>query len=491
MKSALRSLLLVCGVLGLALLASNCGGSGGYGDPPMPPPAPPGPATITLAAPVPQGLSVNRSVNLSADVTAPAGVTRVEFLVDGTVVGSAAAAPYMFAWDTSAVPDGSHTVTARVVDAANNTVTSADVPVTVTNHPTINVTLTPDEVFPRPQSTASGTGQLVFDLSNGAVTGGVNVTGVTATAAHIHDGFAGSSGPVIIPFVQSASDASRWEPATGSVLTADQIADLLNGKLYVNVHSAAYPDGEIRGQIRPDNIRVVFTALSPDQVVPPAAITASGTAATTFDAISGNATVHLNTAGLDDATEAHVHKAAADSNATAALFSLTRDPTVAGHWAAELQPTMPQDRTDFDANNWYVDVHTPAFPNGAIRGQITPNPAPPAPPPAPAVTLSQLQDSIFGPRCSSCHTGTGASLPGSMNLTSAAATFAALVNVPSQEQPQLPRVAPGNPDGSYVVLKIEGAPGITGSRMPLGGPFLSQPEIDQVRAWIAAGAQNN
>jgi hypothetical protein len=109
---------------------------------------------------------------------------------------------------------------------------------------------------------------------------------------------------------------------------------------------------------------------------------------------------------------------------------------------------------------------------------------------APTVTLSQLQTSIFTPKCSGCHTGLGSSLPGVQNLT-AGNTFASIVGVASIEQPALKRVAPGDPDHSYLVQKIEGAAGISGQRMPLGGPFLAQSEIDQVRAWIAQGALNN
>jgi len=65
------------------------------------------------------------------------------------------------------------------------------------------------------------------------------------------------------------------------------------------------------------------------------------------------------------------------------------------------------------------------------------------------------------------------------------------VNVPSIEQPSLKRVAPGDPDHSYLVQKIEGAAGISGARMPFGGPFLAQSDIDLVRTWIAQGALNN
>ncbi|HEV7631990.1 MAG TPA: TIGR03118 family protein [Steroidobacteraceae bacterium] len=104
-----------------------------------------------------------------------------------------------------------------------------------------------------------------------------------------------------------------------------------------------------------------------------------------------------------------------------------------------------------------------------------------------AVTLQQLQDNIFTPKCSSCHTGVGGALPGVMNLTSTAASFAALVNVASIEVPALMRVKPSDPNNSYIVHKLEGTQ-TQGARMPLVGGFLDQPTIDTVRAWIQAGA---
>ena len=154
--------------------------------------------TVTLAAP--PGTTVNRTVALTATPTAAAGVTRVDFLVDGAVIGAATAARYTANWDTSTSADGVHSLTASVTDAANAVATSAPVPVTVNNNPVINLFLTPDEVFPRPTSTATGLGQLTFNLISGAIAGGVSLTGVTATLAHIHQAYAGSNGPVIINF---------------------------------------------------------------------------------------------------------------------------------------------------------------------------------------------------------------------------------------------------------------------------------------------------
>lgn len=110
-----------------------------------------------------------------------------------------------------------------------------------------------------------------------------------------------------------------------------------------------------------------------------------------------------------------------------------------------------------------------------------------------AATLTQIQQTVFTSRCSVCHDGSqpaGGSLPGAMDLRSGN-SFASLVNVASLEQPTVMRVKPGEPENSYLIRKLEGTAGISGGRMPLGGPFLDQATIDQVRSWIASGAQNN
>ena len=66
-----------------------------------------------------------------------------------------------------------------------------------------------------------------------------------ATAAHIHTGRKGVAGPVTVPLCGPCTS-----PVSGTtVLTADQVKDLLAGKDYTNVHTSKNPGGEIRGQI--------------------------------------------------------------------------------------------------------------------------------------------------------------------------------------------------------------------------------------------------
>jgi hypothetical protein len=104
-------------------------------------------------------------------------------------------------------------------------------------------------------------------------------------------------------------------------------------------------------------------------------------------------------------------------------------------------------------------------------------------------TLQSIQDNLFTPTCSNngCHSGpTGNVLPAGMDLTSASASFASLVGVASLQAPAVQRVAPGDPDNSYLIQKLEGT-GMN-ERMPFGGPYLQQGTIDVVRQWITDGA---
>jgi mono/diheme cytochrome c family protein len=108
-------------------------------------------------------------------------------------------------------------------------------------------------------------------------------------------------------------------------------------------------------------------------------------------------------------------------------------------------------------------------------------------------TLSSIQANIFTPKCavSGCHVGTGAPL--GLDFSTRGTSFTNLVGVASQQVPALGRVTSGNPDSSYIVIKLEGSPRMASGteRMPRGGTALSTEEIAAVRQWIQNGAQNN
>jgi hypothetical protein len=114
---------------------------------------------------------------------------------------------------------------------------------------------------------------------------------------------------------------------------------------------------------------------------------------------------------------------------------------------------------------------------------------PVVPPGGNAPTLSSLQSSIFTPKCAvpGCHLDPGAEQ--GMDL-SAGKTWAHTVGVGVTELPGYERVVAGSSADSYLYMKIAADPRIVGVQMPFGG-MLTAGEIEAVRAWIDAGAENN
>jgi hypothetical protein len=98
---------------------------------------------------------------------------------------------------------------------------------------------------PPTDSPATGTAQVDVDTATKEVKWTVQYSGLTgdATAAHIHGPavVGENAGPVV--------DISGKIESGSATLTAAQIADLQAGKMYLNIHSAKFPDGEIRGQL--------------------------------------------------------------------------------------------------------------------------------------------------------------------------------------------------------------------------------------------------
>ncbi|WP_426756127.1 extracellular catalytic domain type 1 short-chain-length polyhydroxyalkanoate depolymerase [Myxococcus sp. Y35] len=90
------------------------------------------PPTVNVTAPA-GGATVSGTVNVTADAADAVGVTRVEFLVNGEVVSTDTQAPYAFAWNSTVVSNGQHTLGARAFDAAGNQATDNDTVVTVSN----------------------------------------------------------------------------------------------------------------------------------------------------------------------------------------------------------------------------------------------------------------------------------------------------------------------------------------------------------------------
>ena len=111
-----------------------------------------------------------------------------------------------------------------------------------------DVALTGANEVPAVVTYATGNASFTVDR-DWTVNGRLTTSGIDATVAHIHEGRQGANGPVIIPLVRSGPN--EWTVAPGTRLTDSQFRSYRAGGLYVNVHSANSPNGEIRGQLTP------------------------------------------------------------------------------------------------------------------------------------------------------------------------------------------------------------------------------------------------
>jgi hypothetical protein len=105
------------------------------------------------------------------------------------------------------------------------------------------------------------------------------------------------------------------------------------------------------------------------------------------------------------------------------------------------------------------------------------------------ISFSRDIQPAFNANCVICHQGAG---PAGLGLDPGL-SYVNLVGKLSSES-KLPRVAPGVPQGSYIVHKLQGTQvgaGGSGARMPYGGTPLPPPQIALIEGWIQEGAPNN
>lgn len=222
-----------------------------------------------------------------------------------------------------------------------------------------HVVLSGAQENPAVTTAAAGTGTFSIDLDSGAVEGSITTFGITATAAHIHEAASGVNGPVIVPLTQGA--AGVWSPAPGAMLTASQLQALASGNLYVNVHSAANPGGEIRAQL---GRQVFFATLTGAQETPAVATQASGTGRFLYDPETRTLSGSAETSGVAG-TAAHVHTAVVGV-AGPVTIGMTGGPT----WTLPATVLTEAQAADLLAGRMYANVHSVANPGGEIRGQI-------------------------------------------------------------------------------------------------------------------------
>lgn len=374
---------------------------------------------------------------------------------------------------------------------------------------------------PANTSTATGIAVLALNPTTNQVRGFVKTTGITATAAHFHQAAAGVNGGVIVPLTETPAGSGLWIVAPGQTLTAAQAGAFNADGVYANVHSAANPGGEIRGQVVTATVTIGNAALDGANEVPPKTTAASGTGVMALNSVTRQVQGNVKTTGID-ATAAHVHAAAAGANGPVIVpLTLTPPPSTLQAPLA-VSTTSLADGTVGSAYSLSLNatggtapytwaVSTGALPAGlnlSAAGVIsgTPTAAGTASftvsatdsaagaatatkalsinvTAAAAATVSfvgQVQP-IFTASClTGCHTTGG--IAAFLNLSTAASSFAALV----QSTP--PRVIAGSSATSVLYGRVNGT---LVPRMPLGLAPLSAADQTLIKDWIDQGAANN
>ena len=116
--------------------------------------------------------------------------------------------------------------------------------------PVIGV-LTGNQQVPMVTSTGRGTITGTFDKNSNTFKYSVTYTGLTPLGAHFHTGAPGVNGPIAIELPKNnAAKDGYVSPIEGVfILTAANATALLNNGIYVNLHTTAYPNGEIRADM--------------------------------------------------------------------------------------------------------------------------------------------------------------------------------------------------------------------------------------------------
>jgi len=238
------------------------------------------------------------------------------------------------------------------------------------------VSLDGDQEFPKPTiNTSTGLGYLTVDVKSGRLRGDVSALGFTPSKGHLHQGKLGLSGPVLIEFTANASDAKRFSaPEVGlngslnAFLDSAGLAALARGELYLNLHTAANPTGEARGQVLPEGWQLLRVPMDSAQEIPAPVAAAASTGLTLLavDPTTGHAQGFGRVNGFT-ATAFHIHAGVAGQTG-GVVIELGASPTETGKF--DLPDGVFLDPTALATGGFYVNSHSATNTKGEVRGQL-------------------------------------------------------------------------------------------------------------------------
>jgi len=195
----------------------------------------------------------------------------------------------------------------------------------------------------------------------------LNGLGGTPTASHIHVGTATNNGAVVVPLTIVSNTLIQGEIDLTTV-PSDFFQNLEAEGLYANVHTAAHPGGEIRGQLLAKGPIFLEGFLNGDQEVPPVTTAAQGLSVAWLST-DLSAMVYLAVANGFTPSTGHFHFGAAGTNGPV----LTPLSIGLPNFYQNLVSLSPDTVTMLLNSEIYINMHSNVNPNGEIRAQMIPN----------------------------------------------------------------------------------------------------------------------
>ncbi|MCE9594194.1 MAG: CHRD domain-containing protein [Planctomycetes bacterium] len=216
-------------------------------------------------------------------------------------------------------------------------------------------------------SAATGTATIVVDRDKNTFNYVINYSGLGSaeSAAHIH----GFSAPGFPSGILNALPLGTQKIGTWTYSEAQE-ANIVAGLTYLNIHSALFPGGEIRGQVLLDTAPTngLYASIDSAQEVPPTGTAGTGNAYFEIDTVAKTLTYNITFAGLSAAeVSAHIHGPAPVGVNGGIQLVLPAGSPKTGVWNYP-----PAQEPNILAGLMYVNIHSSAFPGGELRGQIIP-----------------------------------------------------------------------------------------------------------------------
>ncbi|MBC6698970.1 CHRD domain-containing protein [Hymenobacter puniceus] len=237
-------------------------------------------------------------------------------------------------------------------------------------HLLLGATLSGSQEVPAVTTNARGTASFTLNPTRDTLFISGSFAGLSGpiTAAHTHNGLRGVAGPVVTDLFRFIRGNRIQGFLTGADIDRGKLDRYLRGGYYLNIHTAANPGGEIRGQIEVEKDEEFVASLSGTQEVPP--VTTNGVGIGTFNLAQSQDKLKFRVVvgGLSGPiTACHFHQGATGVAGPVVLdlFSLVNGNVIEG----EVTPT-PAIVTAMLAGQIYINVHTAANPGGEIRGQL-------------------------------------------------------------------------------------------------------------------------